>query len=212
MNKIDNSLCQTIKIVLADDHKIITEALSEILIKVEYISVIAKVHSIAECRELLKSCMPDILLLDVSFPDGSGIDFCAEIRKIYPELKILMLTSYAESNVISRALGAGADGYILKNATPEEVIEGILTVSSGKRFLCDEANRLHRQQTHQITLTPKELEILKHIVAGLTTKEISEKMFLGFETVRSYIKYIHLKLNVHNTAQLVRTAIEQKLV
>ena len=124
-----------------------------------------------------------------------------------------MLTSYAESNVVARALEEGAHGYVLKNATVEEVIEGIKRVYSGRRFLCDEAKVLFRNQMYQpVALSPKEREVLKLIVDGFTIKEISEKLFLGFETVRSYHKYLHLKLNVHNTAQLVRMALEQKLV
>ena len=201
-----------INVALADDHKIITDSLSEILSKVEDISVIAKAHSIAECREMLKNCQPDVLLLDVSFSDGNGIEFCPEIKKNYPDIKILMLTSYAETSVIVRALDGGANGYVLKNSSSEELIEGILTVAKGTRFLCDQANILSKHETNQVALSPRELEVLKHIVNGLTIKEISEKMYLGFETIRSYHKYLHLKLNVRNTAQLVRTAIEQKLV
>jgi len=167
----------------------------------------------AECFEMLLRCQPDVLLLDVSLPDGNGINLCPEIRKNYPDIKILMLTSYAESNVIARALEEGAHGYVLKNATTEEVIEGIKTVAAGKRFLSDQAKVLFKTQIYQpVALSPKEREVLKLIVDGLTIKEISEKLFLGFETVRSYHKYLHLKLNVHNTAQLVRMAIEQKLV
>ena len=202
-----------IKVSIVDDHKIITDALSEIINKIEGFCIIDKAFSIAECREMLKRSQPDVLLLDVSLPDGNGIDLCPEIKKNYPEVKILILTSYAESNVVARALDEGAHGYVLKNAAVEEVIEGIRIVLAGKRFLCDEAKVLFKNQMYQpISLSPKEREVLKLIVDGFTIKEISEKLFLGFETVRSYHKYLHLKLGVHNTAQLVRMAIEQKLV
>lgn len=202
-----------IKVAIADDHKIITDSLSEIISRIEGIDAINKAYSIAGCREMLKCCHPDVLLLDVSLPDGNGIDLCPEIRKDYPGVKILMLTSYGESTVIGRALDAGAHGYMLKNASSEEIIEGIRTVAAGEQFLCDQACVLFKKQSYQpVSLSPKEREVLKLIVNGLTIREISEKLFLGFETVRSYHKYLHLKLNVHNTAQLVRIAIEQKLV
>ena len=209
----NNNNCQLIRVAVVDDHKIITDSLSEIINKTEKIIVIDKAYNIAECREMLKRSQPDVLLLDVSLPDGNGIDLCPEIRESYPDIKILMLTSYAESNVIGRALDKGAHGYVLKNCTSEEIIEGIQKVAFGKRFLCDQANVLFKRQIYQpVYLSPKEREVLKLIVDGLTIKEISEKLYLGFETVRSYHKYLHLKLNVHNTAQLVRMAIEQKLV
>jgi DNA-binding NarL/FixJ family response regulator len=202
-----------ISVAIVDDHKIITDALSEIINKAEGIRVIDKAFSIAECREMLIRCLPDVLLLDVSLPDGNGIDLCSEIHNNYPNVKILMLTSYAESNVIARALDEGAHGYVLKSDTVDKVIEGIRLVDSGERFLCDQTRVLFKNQMFKpIPLSPKEREVLKLIVDGFTIKEIAEKLFLGFETVRSYHKYIHLKLNVHTTAQLVRMAIEQKLV
>jgi DNA-binding NarL/FixJ family response regulator len=204
---------QFIRVTLVDDHKMVTDTLSEIIGKAEGISVVGKAYSIAECRELLKHSQPDVLLLDVSLPDGNGIDLCGEIRKQYPDMKILMLTSYSETNVIARALDKGAHGYVLKNASSEEVIEGIRTVAEGKRFLCDHADVLFKKQTAQpASLSPREREILKLIVDGLTIGEIADKLYLGFETVRSYHKYIHLKLGVRNTAQVVRKAIEEKLV
>ena len=203
-----------ISVILVDDHKVVTDSLRELIEKEEEISVIGVAHSIAACREMLKIVQPDVLLLDVSFPNGSsGIDFCPEICKRFPDMKILMLTSYAESNVIARALDKGAHGYVLKNAASEELIEGIRTVAAGKRFLCDETDVLFRQHTYQpVTISPKEYEVLKLIVKGLTLREISDKLFLGFETVKSYHRYLHLKLQVRNTAQLVKKAIEEKLV
>jgi len=210
MEKNDSLL---IRVALVDDHKIITDSLSEIIEKQEGIAVVGKAFSIAECRKMLKESQPDVLLLDVSLPDGNGIDLCAEIRSLYPDLKILMLTGYAEINVIGRAFDSGANGYVLKNSSAEEIIEGIRTVTAGKRFLCDKTAGLFKRDAYQpVSLTPREREILKLVVEGLTIKEIADKLFLGFETVRSYHKFIHLKLDVHNAAQLVRTAIEQKLV
>ena len=202
-----------IRVAIVDDHKIITDSLSEIIEKEEGISVIAKAFTIAECRKLLKSCQPDVLLLDVSLPDGNGLDFCSEIHKRYPDIKILMLTGYAEINVIGRAFDAGARGYVLKNSSSEEIIAGILAVAGGKRFMCDQSTGLFMHSSYQpISLSPRECEILKLTVEGLTMQETADKLHLSFETVRSYHKYLHLKLDVHNTAQLVRMAMEQKLV
>jgi len=204
---------QLIRVAIVDDHKVLLEGLEHIINNSGIAWVIDRAYSIAGCRELLERCQPQVLLLDVSLSDGNGIDLCPEIRKKYPGVNILMLTSYAESAVVARALDEGALGYILKNAMSEEIIEGIYAVSSGKRFLCDQSEVLLKKKSdRQVPLSPREREILKLIVEGYTIKEISDKLFLGFETVRSYCKYLHLKLDVHNTASLVRRAIEQKLV
>jgi DNA-binding NarL/FixJ family response regulator len=202
-----------IRVVIVDDHKIITDSLSELIRKERRIVVVAKAFSAVECRKLLENEQPDVLLLDVSLPDGNGIDLCSEIHKRHPDIKILMLTGYAEINVIGRALDSGAHGYILKNSSADEVIEGIRTVADGNRFLCHKSADLFRRDSCQpVSLSPREHEILKLIVEGLTIQQIADKLFLAFETVRSYHKYLHLKLNVHNASQLVRMAIEQKLV
>ena len=202
-----------IRVAIVDDHKVLLEGLEHIINESNSARIIDSANSIAECRDMMQRCQPDVLMLDVSLPDGNGIDLCPEIQRDYPEVKILMLTTYAESAVISRALENGAHGYILKNSMSEEILEGISVVASGEQFLCDQAKILLKDNSNrQIPLSPRENEILKLIVEGYTIKEISDKLFLGFETVRSYCKYLHLKLDVRNTASLVRKAIEQKLV
>ena len=202
-----------IRVAIVDDHKVLLEGLEHIINDSGMAQVVDRAYSVAECRKMLERCQPDVLMLDVSLPDGNGIDLCLEICKQYPSLQVLMLTTYAESAVISRALDAGAKGYILKNSMSEEILEGIRVVASGASFLCNQAKGLLQDKSErQIPLSPREREILKLIVDGYTLKEISDKLFLGFETVRSYCKYLHLKLDVRNTASLVRKAIEQKLV
>ena len=202
-----------IRVAIVDDHKVIADSLSQIVEKEDDISVVGKAFTVAECHQLLEHDLPDVLLLDVSLPDGNGLDLCAEVRTRYPSINILMLTGYAEINVMGRAFDSGAQGYVLKNASSEEVIDGIKTVAEGRRFLCDKSSELFRRHAyHPLALSPRERDILKLIVEGLTIHQIADKCCLGYETVRSYYKYLHLKLEVHNTAQLVRRAIEQKLV
>ncbi len=154
-----------------------------------------------------------MLLLDVSLPDGNGIDILPEIGRSWPEVRVLMLTSYAEASVVARAMSQGAAGYILKNSLSEEILEGIRVVASGERFLCDEAEALIEQETVEpIPLTRREREVLELIVEGYTCREISEKIFLSYDTVHDYYKYLRLKLGASNTATLVRKAIEQKWI
>lgn len=202
-----------IQVAIVDDHQIVIDGLEKIIAESGIAVLTGKAHSVAECWELLHCVQPEVLLLDVGLPDGSGMDLCSQLKAKYPHVNILMLTSYAEYAVISHVLNNGASGYILKNATSEEIIEGILTVASGKRFLCEETNAvLKKEKNNQITLTRQERELLKLLTAGYTSREISDKMNLGYETIRSYRKNLQTKLNVHNTAQLVRMAVEGRLV
>jgi DNA-binding NarL/FixJ family response regulator len=172
-----------------------------------------KTGTVAGCREMLKAGQPDVLMLDVGLPDGNGMDLCPELKAEYPAVNILMLTSYAEYTVISHTLNNGASGYILKNAPPEEIVEGICAVASGKRFLCEEADiLLKKERDKQVVLTRQECELLKLLTVGHTSKEIAEKMHLGYETVRSYRKNLQTKLGVHSTVELTRIALDRKLV
>ena len=202
-----------IRVFIVDDHKVVAEGFEHLINASGVARVIGKTYSATGCMKLLAEQPADVLLLDISLPDGNGIDLCPQIKAQYPNLKILMLTSYSELSIIMRVLEEGASGYILKNAMVEEIIEGIQKVASGERFLCEEVDLLLKEQEiHPVRLTRREEELLRLIVAGHPNNEIAERMCLGYETIKSYRKNLILKLNVHNTAQLVKIAIDQKLV
>ena len=133
-----------IRVQLVDDHPLVVEGLVRIINDSKIACITGTASSLKECRRIIARCVPDVLLLDIGLPDGNGIDACAEILQAYPEVKILMLTGYSELNVITRSLENGALGYVLKNSTVEEIIEGICTVALGERFLCEEADILLR--------------------------------------------------------------------
>lgn len=202
-----------INVIIIDDHKILLEGLVYLINQSETACVKDVGYSVADCRVLLKRGLPDVLMLDVGLPDGDGCELCTELLGEYPLLKILMLTTYAEIAVITRALDGGALGYVLKNSTSEEIIESIHVVASGRRFLCDAVEILLRKNSgKQITLTGRERQLLKLIVDGYSNTEIADRMCLAKQTIKGYRKNLVFKLQVHNTAQLVRLAIEQKLV
>ncbi|MDR0295057.1 MAG: response regulator transcription factor [Prevotellaceae bacterium] len=202
-----------IRVVIVDDHKVVADGFEHLINESGIAQVIGKTYSATGAWELLAKQQADVLLLDISLPDGNGIDLCPQIKAQYPNLKILMLTSYSELSIIMKVLEDGASGYILKNAMTEEIIEGIRIVASGERFLCEEVNILLKErEAHPIRLSRREQELLRLIVVGQSNNEIADKMCLGYETIKSYRKNLILKLNVHNTAQLVKIAIEQKLV
>ena len=204
---------QCIRVAIVDDHTMIADSIAQLLDDGNLVRITGKAYSVAACRALLQKEQPDVLLLDIGLRDGNGIDLCIEIKSRYPTLKILMLTSYDEIATIRRALDSGADGYVLKNATPDELLEGICTVASGERFLCDAVHTvLNKNQSNTLEITPRELQLLKLIVEGFTLPQQADKMCLGTNTIRFYRQKLNLKLDVHNTVQLVQRAKELGLV
>lgn len=202
-----------IQVYITDDHKMFVEGLTRIINESKLAWVKNVAYTAAECRWMLANDLPDVLLLDIHLPDSKGIDLCAELTNKYHGLKVLALTSYGELTVIRRMLDAGALGYVLKNAMAEEILIGIQTVAAGETFLCNEVDMLLKKQTgFEIILTKKERELLGLICEGYTSCEIAERMFLGVETINSYRKNLLFKLNVKNTAAMVRLAIEEKLI
>lgn len=202
-----------IKVVLVDDHKILTDGLQGLIDGSTRARVVGVAHSASQCRLSLAFWMPDVLLLDVNLPDGSGIDFCREISSAHPQIKILALTTHNEYSIVRQMLDNGASGYLIKNAMTEEVMAGIEAVAAGETFLCHEVDVLLKRPEEKNTwLTPRERELLKLITDGLTNGEIAERIFLSPETIKSYRKNLLLKLDAKNTAVLVRKALEQKLI
>ena len=204
---------EMITVEIVDDHIFIVEAIEKLINEMGDIQVIDHAYSADDCRQMLKSGLPDVLLLDVGLAGDDGVELCAELLKQYPSLKILMLTTYAEIAVITRALGSGALGYVLKNSTSEEIRAGICSVAVGERFLCDKVKILLKKSTDErITLTGRERELLKLVVEGKTNAEIADKLCLALQTIKGYRSNLIFKLQVHNTAELVKVALERKLV
>lgn len=202
------------EVQIVDDHKMVVESLDRMITESGIARVTGTYYDIGSCREGLTRGLPDILLLDISLPDGDGIEFCAEAVRLYPDLKIIMLTSYKEFNIARHALYNGARGYVLKNADIEEVFAGIETVGRGELFLCEEIDTLlkDKQDTKVIWLTNREKEILKYTAEGYTTKEIADLIFRAPETVKLYRKQLLLKLQVKNMAELIRKGYEMNLI
>lgn len=203
-----------INVQIVDDHKMVVESLGKLINESDIARVTAAYYNLEACRHGLSAAVPDILLLDIGLPDGDGVDFCAEIMKAYPQLKIIMLTSYKEFSIAKRALHNGALGYILKNAMSEEMFAGIDAVSRGEQFLCEEIDLLFSDKRHEevVWLSNREKEILQYIADGNTTKEIADKIFRDIETVRTYRKNLLIKLNAKNVALLIKKGYEMKLI
>lgn len=202
-----------IKVAIVDDHKILTEGLQHLILESGVATVVGVAHSATECRLSLGFWRPDVLLLDVSLPDISGLDFCKEVKEQFPKINVLALTTHNEYAVVRQMLDNGASGYLIKNAMADEVLAGIESVAAGTTFLCHEIDLLMKRPSAKNTwLSPRERELLKLISEGLTNGEIADKIFLSPETIRGYRKNLLLKLGAKNTAVLVKMAIEQKLI
>jgi len=204
---------QLIRVAIVDDHKVVAEGFERLINESGIAVVIGRAYSMSGCMQLLTQSEPNVLMLDVSLPDGNSIDFLPKIKELYPNLKIMMLTSHSEPAIIKRTLDCGASGYVMKSADIEVIIEGIQTVASGERFLCRETEKLFKRSEHTITLlSRRESELLRLIAAGKSGAEIADNMCLSYETIKGYRKRLMLKLNVSNSAELVRIAFEQQLI
>ncbi len=201
-----------INLLIADDHPIMAEGIRKLLDKDIRCKGIS--HTLAETAEQLQRHQPDILLLDLALPDGDALDHLPLLRTASPHTHIILLTMYAEAAVIHRALQANVDGYLTKNIRTDELNKAIHTVAAGTNYVADEARAslAAAQQENLPELTAREREILSLMAQGMTMKEIAEHLFLAFETVHSYTKYIRQKLGCNNTASLIRTAINQHLI
>lgn len=202
-----------IRVHITDDHRMLVEGLETAINESGVAQVTGVSHTIAESRRACAAEHPDILLLDINMPDGSGIDFCAEMHVARPAMKILMLTSYHEFTIVNRAIAAGASGYILKNALSEEVVKGIETVMTGDTYFSRDIDRMMKKRiNHSVWLTAREQELLRHIVDGCTNQQIADRMFLSVETIKTYRKNLIFKLGTKNAAELVQIAIRDKWV
>ena len=154
--------------------------------------------------------------MDINLPDKSGIDLCGEVKRIKPKIMILALSTLNQPSYINKMLANGASGYILKNSSKEELLEAVRSVANGEKYISDEATQIIKHAAHKRTdvpfLTRREKEILALIAEGLTTSEIAEKIFVSHWTVDGHRKSIMIKLNVKNTASLVKYAYENGLL
>jgi DNA-binding NarL/FixJ family response regulator len=202
-----------ITVHITDDHKILAEGLTLLINESNVAKVVGTSASLSQCRAALDAAVPDVLLLDINLPDGSGVDFCAEAKQKYPGMKVLILTTHNEYSIARRVMNNGASGYILKNALSEEILAGIEAVMNGDIFMCDEIDLLmkKRNESH-LWLTVREQELLRLIIDGYTNQEIADKLFLSVETIKTYRKNLLLKLGAKNSMVMVKMALEQKLV
>ena len=202
-----------IKVHIIDDHKVLVEGLINLFDRSGVTTITGVSHTLSDCRSALVFETPDVLLLDINLTDGNGIDFCEEVRRKYPEMKVLVLSMHDEYSVVKRALKAGASGYILKHLSITAVVEGIETIMDGDIFLCDEIDRMMKKRTEEHTwVAPGELKVLRLLAEGFDSKTIAKKINRTVNTVDSTRKRLLFKFDAKNVAELIKKATNDKWI
>jgi DNA-binding NarL/FixJ family response regulator len=214
-------MVETIQVIIVDDHKLVTDCIGLFLKGARNIMVAGVAHSGAESLNMLKKIKPDVVLVDITMPEMSGIQLTAAIKKKFPHIKVLILSMHSDYNNISEAIDAGADGYVPKDVSSEELVEAITTVSKGKNYfhstISDEIVKNYaskRQQDESVLpqLTRRELEVLQLFAEGYNNSEIAEKLFLSVRTIESHKNHILQKTNMKNSVELIKFAIKNKII
>lgn len=209
-----------IKVAITDDHPLVINGLRNMLHQHPHITVTATYLNGDALLHGIKEDMPDVLLLDIQMPGKTGDELAPLLLKKYPGLKIIALTNFDSTLYANNMLKVGAYGYVLKSAEEKVIIQAIETVYNGDRFVEDSMKAKMEQLEQKIantvfakcSLTPRETDILKHIVNGETSQQIANTLFLSLRTVENYRLNIQLKLDVKNTAMLVKRALQMGLV
>ena len=206
-----------IRVFIVDDHPIVIEGIHSLLQNEKGIEWAGHAMNAASCLGFFVNNCADIVLMDISMPGMDGVELCAVMKEKYPGIFILGLSTFNQGLYIKKMMENGASGYILKNTSKEELLEAIHTVNRGGIFFSGEAGEAlqeyQKTSANQLPeLSPREKEILGLIAEGYTNPQIAEKIFLSTFTVDSHRKNLLAKLNVKNTASLIRLAVEQKLL
>lgn len=204
-----------IRIALIEDDETIREGYAFLIDSAPGHRVVGAYASVEEALKKIADEAPDVLLLDVELPGISGIDALPRIKKALPETYILMLTVYEQEALIFRALGNGASGYLTKNTPPEKILSAIAEVLEGGGPMSAHIARMviqSFQRNEASPLTKRETEILEQIATGKSRKRIADELFIDLETVKSHIKNIYHKLDVHSKADAIKTAKDNKFI
>jgi DNA-binding NarL/FixJ family response regulator len=211
-----------IKIFISDDHIMFSEGLESLLVGEPDFQLCGRADNAAKTLVQLEKAQPDVLLLDISLPDESGLDVCRKVRQKWPAIKIMALTTYNDESYISAMLGLGAEGYLLKNTGKDELCNAIRMLAAGKTYFCQEATdtvmrSLMRERTtgtakEKPKISRRERDVLRLIMDQFTTQEIAAQLFVSEKTVESHRAALLAKLGARNTAGLVKEALQWKLL
>lgn len=209
-----------IRILLADDHKMLRDGLRALLEGEDGMQVIAEAGNVQDTIQLTIELIPDILILDLGMPGGSGLDVIRKIRESGVGVRIVVLSMHSGREMVMEALQAGSDGYVPKSSAHTDLIQAIRVVYAGKRFLHPDAaialvdNILDRQEESKLAglLSDRELGVIKFTAMGFTSREIGEKLAISPKTVDTYRERAMLKLQIESKSDIIRFALRAGLL
>jgi two-component system response regulator DevR len=209
------------RIVLVDDHEVVRLGLKSLLERHPQFEVVGEAGSARDAMEQVAALEPDVVVMDIRLPGTSGIEACEQIVDQYPNIKVIMLTSYAEDEMLFSAIRAGASGYVLKQIASEELVKAIEAVGRGEALLDPAVTQRVFQEVRRAVkeeeasafqhLSQQEKHVLLLVSEGKTNREIAKNLFLGEGTVRNYVSSILSKLGVNNRAEAAAYAVEHSL-
>jgi DNA-binding NarL/FixJ family response regulator len=213
---------EKIKIILVDDHRMFRDGVKSVLSDEENIELVGEVGNAKDLYELLKTTNPDVIITDISMPDISGIELSKYVSENYPEINILILSMHSNEEFITKSLAAGANGYLPKDTSMDELLEAINVIYKGENYFNKNISdtllkslisksKPSKENTKNGTLTKREREIISHVVEGFSNKEIAGKLFISIRTVDSHKNNIMQKLNLKSSVELVKYAIKNNL-
>jgi len=207
------------KIYLVDDHSVIRYGLRMMLEGVEELEIVGEAGSASEALSEISKLKPDVILMDISLPDLSGIQATREIKRLWPEISVIALTIHEDKEYFFKMLDAGASGYVPKKAAPEELLKAIMIVRSGDVYLYPSLAKLlvrdyiqdqdEEYDKSSEDLTPRQKEVLTLLGEGISNQEIAEQLNISPNTVARHRENIMEKLNLHNRTELVKYAIKK---
>lgn len=207
-----------IKVMLADDHALIREGFRSLLGKNELFEIVGEAENGRELIEKIANTNPDVVLTDISMPQMTGLEVMERIKKTRPEIKFIILTMHEEREYVMRALTAGAEGYLFKNVEKAELERAIKTVYDGEKYFSAAITTILAEYvakpapTQVAEITPREKEVLELVAEGYSTKQIADKLGISIRTVESHRINMLKKLEVSNTAELIRKSIQLKFI
>jgi len=204
-----------IRLLIADDHQILIDGLKTMMADTPEIEVVDTAKNGQEVLDKMKGANVEVILMDIQMPVLDGYEAAKQVITDYPETKVIILSMHSERVYIERMFRTGISGYLLKNAGKEEIIEAIKKIHAGERYFSEEiTSAIFSKQSDQSSsvtisdLTKREREVLSHIASGKSNAQIAETLFLSEDTVKTHRKNMMRKLNVNNTASLVKYALE----
>ena len=197
------------RVMICDDHEVVREGLRGLIGRQTGMSVVGEASTVAEAIETAIRSKPDVVIMDVRLPDGSGVEACRAIRESDPDIKVIMLTSYADDEALFASIIAGASGYLLKQTRGQAVVDAVNTVASGRSLLdpdvtgkvLDRLREARAEDPALASLTDQERKVMAHLAEGKTNREIGETLFLSEKTVKNYVSRILDKLGLARRAE-----------